>query len=355
MTTGYDDGTFKPQRPLSRRHAVVFMERYYDEILKADQSDDFTRGDMMVMLKAINDGTLRNTDTVGFTTVSVNASFACGLRTDGSVDCWGLRYNEYYTVGRLSQEVGIDTPDGSYRDVSHGRFPCALQALRPDGTIECWSTREDTPWPEATYSLVVSDDHDIPEGVFESVDGGCGVRSDGTVACWYEQLAADVPQGEFKSVAVSDFGYDACAIRTDGTITCWGDPQWGNPQLASDAPDGTFTSVDVGEGGDACAIRTDGTLSCWGGGRYAGWLDAGPPQGAFKSVAVGTGHACAIRTDGTITCWGDNYYGGLDAPQGTFTAVDIAGFAEGSGGHTAAVSSDGAVSFWGVGNYDCCG
>ena len=62
VTTGYTDGTFKPQRPLSKRHAVVFMERYYDEILGADQSDDFTRGDMMVLLKAINDGTLRNTE-----------------------------------------------------------------------------------------------------------------------------------------------------------------------------------------------------------------------------------------------------------------------------------------------------
>ena len=61
VTTGYTDGTFKPQRPLSKRHAVVFMERYYDEILGADQSDDFTRGDMMVLLKAINDGTLRDT------------------------------------------------------------------------------------------------------------------------------------------------------------------------------------------------------------------------------------------------------------------------------------------------------
>ena len=62
VTTGYDDGTFKPERPLSKRHAVVFMERYYDEILRADESADFTRGDMMVLLKAINDGTLRNTE-----------------------------------------------------------------------------------------------------------------------------------------------------------------------------------------------------------------------------------------------------------------------------------------------------
>ena len=57
LTTGYTDGTFKPERPLSKRHAVVFMERYYDEILGADESADFTRADMMVLLKAINDGT----------------------------------------------------------------------------------------------------------------------------------------------------------------------------------------------------------------------------------------------------------------------------------------------------------
>ena len=53
VTTGYTDGTFKPQRPLSKRHAVVFMERYYDEILQAEQSEDFTRGNMMVLLHAI--------------------------------------------------------------------------------------------------------------------------------------------------------------------------------------------------------------------------------------------------------------------------------------------------------------
>ena len=55
LTTGYGDGTFKPERSLSKRHAVVFMERFYDDILGAEQSQDFTRGDMMKLLKAIND------------------------------------------------------------------------------------------------------------------------------------------------------------------------------------------------------------------------------------------------------------------------------------------------------------
>ena len=53
VTTGYTDGTFKPERPLSKRHAVVFMERYYDEILRADESADFTRADMMQVLYEI--------------------------------------------------------------------------------------------------------------------------------------------------------------------------------------------------------------------------------------------------------------------------------------------------------------
>ncbi len=62
VTAGYTDGTFKPERPLIKGHAVVFMERYYDEILQAEESPDFTRGDMMVLLKAINDGAIGGTE-----------------------------------------------------------------------------------------------------------------------------------------------------------------------------------------------------------------------------------------------------------------------------------------------------
>ena len=57
LTLGYDDGTFRPDDPLPRWAALVFMERFYDDVLGADESSDFTRGDMMLLLKAINDGT----------------------------------------------------------------------------------------------------------------------------------------------------------------------------------------------------------------------------------------------------------------------------------------------------------
>ena len=50
LTVGYGDGTFGPDDPLSRWQAVTFMERYYDDVLQASESEDFTRGDMMMLL-----------------------------------------------------------------------------------------------------------------------------------------------------------------------------------------------------------------------------------------------------------------------------------------------------------------
>ena len=82
VTTGYTDGTFKPQRSLVKRHAVVFMERYYDEILQAEESQDFTRGDMMVLLKGINDGTVGD---VGADRPAATGSASCPSTSAESV------------------------------------------------------------------------------------------------------------------------------------------------------------------------------------------------------------------------------------------------------------------------------
>ena len=56
LTLGYTDGTFRPDEPLAKWRALIFMERYYDDVLGAAESGDFTSGDMMMLLKAIDDG-----------------------------------------------------------------------------------------------------------------------------------------------------------------------------------------------------------------------------------------------------------------------------------------------------------
>ena len=50
LTLGKGDGTFGPDEPLSKRHAVAFMERFYDEVLRAEVNEDFTRAHMMWMI-----------------------------------------------------------------------------------------------------------------------------------------------------------------------------------------------------------------------------------------------------------------------------------------------------------------
>ena len=93
VTTGYDDGTFKSEVPLSKRHAVVFMERYYDQILGAEESQDFTRGDMMRVLHLMAGAA---------TTEEPTPTTATTCPTDGTLcfidHYWSADGNTYYVV-----------------------------------------------------------------------------------------------------------------------------------------------------------------------------------------------------------------------------------------------------------------
>ena len=65
--------------------------------------------------------------------VSVGGSHSCGLRADGTVECWGSDDAE----GRL------DAPNGPFIAVAAGgAHTCALRA---DGMIECWGTARPPP------------------------------------------------------------------------------------------------------------------------------------------------------------------------------------------------------------------
>jgi alpha-tubulin suppressor-like RCC1 family protein len=122
-------------------------------------------------------------------------------------------------------------------------------------------------------------------------------------------LASD---GECAALAFASVsaGYQvACGLRTDGTIACWGDNYFGE----TTPPAGTFTSVSAGVY-FACGLRADGTIACWGENTFG---QATPPAGAFASVTAGGYFACGLRTVGTIACWGDNSYGQATAPTAT--------------------------------------
>jgi hypothetical protein len=252
-----------------------------------------------------------------FTSVSVGpADEACGVRTDGTVACWG---NSYYPA-----------PAGTFISVSASdSWACGIKT---DRTIACWGGDAfgDTIPPAGTFTSVTT-----------GYDYACGLRTDGTIACWGDNAQGDTtpPTGTFKFLSLGQ-GYD-CGVRTDGTIACWGNSAAdGNMTL----PDGTFKSLGPG-GGCPCGVRIDGTIACCKvpsgapqivcvtplpsgpfasiidynyllrtDGTIVEWCASGitSPSGTFISVSVGSTMACGVKTDGTIDCWGGaGPWGGL--------------------------------------------
>ena len=126
-----------------------------------------------------------------FLSVSAGVRHTCGVRDDGSVECWG---QDYY---------GQSTPPGGQFDsVSAGWYHTC--GVRDDGSVECWGSNG---WGPSTP----------PGGQFSSVSAGewhsCGVREDNTVECWGENDYGQSmpPGGQFDSVSAG--WYHTCGVK----------------------------------------------------------------------------------------------------------------------------------------------
>ncbi len=251
-----------------------------------------------------------------FSQVSTGYEFTCGVKTDGSLACWGD--NSYGQTAPL--------PTGAFSQVSAGLYhTCGVKA---DGSLACWG------WNNYGQSTP-------PDGAFTQVSAGtrhtCGVKTDGTLACWGWNLYGQAPPSPFPNDTfsqVSAGGDYTCGLKTDGSLACWGINNFG--QL-NNIPTGTFSQVSAG-GDHTCGVRTDGTLACWG---YNYYGQATPPSGTFSRVSAGDVHTCGLRTDGTLACWGWNAYGQSTPPAGTFSQVS-AGLE-----YTCGLRTDGTLACWG--------
>ena len=143
-----------------------------------------------------------------------------------------------------------------------------------------------------------------------SADGRYGALSPGASQSGAHSLSDDPT---LLSHTVSAGWLYTCGVRTDGTLACWGYKGDG----AATPPTSTFTRVSAGRY-HACGLRTDGIMLCWG---FNANGQATPPFGTFTEVSAGQYHNCGVRTDGSITCWGNNAQGQATPPSGTVVMV----------------------------------
>ncbi len=246
-----------------------------------------------------------------FTALSTGRRHACGLRVSGEVACWGsnaIRYLSFDVIVQWEPEDGSGparAPRGAFAAVTVGhQHSCGI---RPDGSVECWgddANGQSTP----------------PPGTFTALSAAngftCGLRPDGRAECWgglpadrnyasrstrTEHAPAPAPTGQF--AALSAGAGQACGLRADGTAVCWGD----NTRGQVDSPTSAYRAVTAGAV-HTCGLRFDGIAECWGGD------DAGqssPPDWLpFDEITAGSDYTCG-RSNETVACWGAD----LDADE----------------------------------------
>jgi len=197
--------------------------------------------------------TLVQGDELRFTKISVGGEHVCGLRTSGSIACWGS--NRFGQLG-----VGPVT----YNDIS--RF--SSSPLRVESSSQM---------------IAVS----------AGADHTCGIRTDGQIDCWGLNVNAGQlgdssglthrgtpgPLGDERTYTALGSGFaTTCAASTSNGPFCWGSNFYG--------------AVGVGSREVLIYQTPQATLG-----------------GPFVSLAGGGAHMCGITADQRLFCWGDKRYG----------------------------------------------
>jgi alpha-tubulin suppressor-like RCC1 family protein len=327
----------------------------------------------------------------GATQIDLGGSHGCAVVTGGAVYCWGSN-----AFGQLGRTAGSDRAAGLVPGVTAaqvttgGDTTCARTTT---GNVVCWGANldgqrgdADTASRHTPGSAIVSGATHVHAGpratcaivggaptcwgrswvngrtsasptpltipgvtgaVQVAIDWGvaCAQRTDGTRACWGQELAGEFGDGPTVSTStsgvaiptpdaitdISSGGGGTCVLRQSGSVLCWG--EGGRGELG----DGTVTAishsparthdlldvvqVETDDSGDfyhrTCARRHDGQVLCWGMGQWTadvvGELKLAPIRMHLNAVdvAVGDGHICVVNAANRLRCWGRNFRGQL--------------------------------------------
>jgi len=338
-----------------------------------------------------------NSESTNWVYVSAGGYDTCGVRADGTLYCWGG--NNYGQLGNgTTNNSNIPVQENSastiWKSVSSGIYHTC--GVKTDGTLYCWGynyygqlgdgTSNNSNIPVQEYSQSISW-VSVSSGIYHT----CGVKTDGTLYCWgynnYGQLGdgtnnnSNIPVQEYSQstswISVSVGQSHTCGVRTNGTLWCWGDNHYGqlgdgttnnsNIPVQEYSQSTSWVSVSSGES-FTCGVKTNDTLYCWGRNNN-GQLGDGtnsdrniPVQEysqsiSWESVSAGEEHTCSLKTDGSLYCWGYNYYGQLGntspAKKYPSTAQNKVDWEYISSGYnySCGVKTDGTLYCWGYNYY----
>lgn len=302
--------------------------------------------------------------------------YACAVRTNGRVLCWGMKDAAVGGLGdgsTTSSTTPIEVAGLTDAvDVALARtFACAR---RRGGGVVCWGENDvgqlgdGTTTTRATPVAVLG----ITDAVELAVGGNhaCARLRDGTARCWgtnyHGQLADGSPFGSFDPhptpspvVATAGTpltgierivaGQDFTCVLTAGTVRCAGDGDTVGSGVASSlvrAAVGVPTNVTWIEGSQSfglCAGTATGANYCWGFLSNRQWLcghgradlsstepcEVAPTShlGTFDELAIGSLAAC-VREGDTVRCWGENTRADRFGDGGTSLASSVVGLGQ---------------------------
>lgn len=332
-----------------------------------------------------NDAGKDATAQIPFADVSAGEDFACAVRIDGSVVCWG--YSAFGQTGQPS--AGGETC---------GNAPCRLPTVVPGitnaakiasgpiqscvvttaGKVLCWGANDDgvlgralnaepdcggghscSPTPKEVAGVVDA------VGVAVARSSACAWTAAGAVTCWGHNRVGALARGNHTDEVLAPGTASAltgspptllagnhhtisqwCAARLDGTVSCWG----------------RNTVSEIGKPGPSSAFCTFSGFSDTG--TYCVSVpqtvktDAGANVTPVSSIAATDGATC-VSAGPSVYCWGANGHGiaasnnppsrelepyarpeaaGLSALSGTFV-------------HVCGIDGTGDVKCWGENNY----
>lgn len=304
-----------------------------------------------------------------YTKITIGEEFMCGLRSGGTVDCWGD--NSYGQLG-IGTTGGFETHPRQVQNLSGmthiaagKHHVCAVDSST--NFVYCWGKNTNGQLGNGTTnnsSIPVSGSTGgmAPTSVAAGDDHSCAIVN-ATAYCWGKdangQVGNDasttdvlVPTSTSAAASLVAAGANHSCAWTSGYIKCWGANLFGQvgdgTTTQRNTPTdttwtGTFISLSSG-GSHSCATDSGFVTKCWGDysqgqlGNNVGSMQTSataspntvaPFASGGQKVSTKLHHTCGLSSGGDIFCWGQNVFGtvgiGGDTNQPMPVQINVSG------------------------------